>query len=78
MRLRLERIGRAQAFTRRVILAIGLFLTVVKNPPSVSEAARGVQMENAATVLRWAGRGFGPAAALHDDGGWDFKLQASA
>ena len=31
-----------------------------------------------AAVLSWAGRAFGPAAALHDDGEWDFELQASA
>jgi hypothetical protein len=29
-------------------------------------------------VLRWAGRTFGPAGALQDDGEWDYELEGTA
>ena len=35
-------------------------------------------LDEVAAVLRWAGRAFGPAGALDDEGEWDYDLHAIA
>ena len=45
---------------------------------SVVPARLPALLDEISAVLAWAGRTFGPAGALQDEGDWDYELQALA